>query len=560
MARHERHIETDILVVGGGSAGCMAAIRAKEVAPDLRVAVMEKGDLMYSGCIAMGMDALNIVAIPGFTTPELYLEATTLACEGVVDGAPSYEMAARSWELLKKLEGWGVHFPKKNGKYETLRVHPKGEFLVSMKEPDLKKIIARKVYEMGCRVINRTMAFELMMEGDRVAGVLGYNVRTGELIVCRAKAVIICSGGLARFSLPNSGYLYGVYDFPGNTGDGWVMSYRAGAELTGLEYTTCYCIIKDIGAPLLYITLTRGAQALNGFGKPIEGGHISIKTLVQEYADGRGPVFMRLKHLPEDKIKEIEDILFTTERPVMERFFKGRGIDFRRTDIELFNTEHFLCSGHGQAGLVVNANGETNLRGLLAAGDAACVARGHLTGAFTFGEATAERAVDICRQEQAANPESGKVEGARQKLAGIFDMQGPIEPHDFEYKVRRLIGDYLVPPKNEIKLKQGLEWMDRFKASLASSVRVTDPHWASKVLEIESIIETSILSGVASLARTESRWGYWHYRTDYPERNDAEWVRHVVLSRSDDQSRPLVTMRDIDLLPLQQGVWPVAAP
>ena len=556
MARHERHFETDILIVGGGSAGCMAAIRAKEIAPDLQVAVMEKGDLMYSGCIAMGMDALNIVAIPGFTTPELYLEATTLACEGVVDGAPSFEMASRSWELLKKLEAWGVNFPKKNGRYETLRVHPKGEFLVTMKEPNLKKIIATKVYEMGCRVINRTMAFDLLMEGDRVAGVLGYNVRTGELMICRAKAVIICSGGLARFSLPNSGYLYGVYDFPGNTGDGWAMSYRAGAELTGMEYTTCYCIIKDIGAPLLYITLTRGAEALNGFGQPISGGHISIKTLVEEYAQNRGPVFMRLKHLPEEKIKEIEDILFTTERPVMKRFFKGRGIDFRKTDIELFNTEHFLCSGHGQAGLVVNAAGETNLRGLLAAGDAACVARGHLTGAFTFGEAAAERAADLCRQNEPATIEGARVEDARRKLADIFAMRGPITPHDFEYKLRRMIGDYLVPPKNEIKLKLGLDWMDRFKNSLESSVRVTDSHWASKVLEIESIIETSVLSGAASLARTESRWGFWHYRTDYPQRDDAQWVRHVVLRRSEDPARPQITLGDIDRLPLQEGLWP----
>lgn len=269
---------------------------------------------------------------------------------------------------------------------------------------------------------------------------------------------------------------------------------------------------------------------------------------------------MRLKHLPEEKIQEIEDILFTTERPVMERFFKGRGIDFRKTDIELYNTEHFLCSGHGQAGLVVNQVGETNLRGLLAAGDAACVARGHLTGAFAFGEAAADRAAEICRSEQRASPEAAGVDGARRKLAGIFKMDGPVDPHQFEYKVRRLIGDYLVPPKNEIKLKLGLEWMDRFATMLDSTVRVTDPHWASKILEIESIIDTATLSGCASLARTESRWGYWHYRTDYPQRNDDEWVRHVVLSKGDEQRRPRVTLRDIDLLPLQQGLWPAAAP
>lgn len=550
MLKYERHIDTDILVVGGGSAGCLAAIRAKEVDPSLDVTVFEKGNLMYSGCIARGMDALNIVAIPGFTTPELYVESNTIACDGIMDAPPSYKMAKRSYELLKKLEGWGVYFPKKNGRYETLKVHPKGEFLVSMKEPDLKVIIAKKVLEMGCRVLNRTMTFRLLTEGDRIAGAIGFDLKTGELVICRAKAVILCSGGLARFSLPTSGYLYGVYDFPGNTGDGWIMAYRAGARLTGLEYTTCYCIIKDIGAPLLYITLTRGAIVLNGFGGEIKGGEISLKTLVQEYVEDRGPVFLRMKHLPEDKIKEIEDILFTTERPVMERFFRGRGIDFRHSDIELFNTEHFLCSGHGLAGVLVNDNGETDIRGLLAAGDVACVARGHLTGAFTFGEITAERASKICREDSRAEIPEDQVQEAREKIAMIFDMAGPISPHEFEYKVRRLITNYLIPPKNETKLRLGLEWMEKFRRQLPQMVHVTDTHWASKILEIESIIETSALSAHASLAREESRWGFWHYRTDYPERDDENWTRHIVLAQSSDPAVPEISFKEVETLSL----------
>ncbi len=546
MSTFERHIQTDILVIGGGSAGCLAAIRAKEVDTSLDITVFEKGDLMYSGCIARGMDALNIVAIPGFTTPELYVEANTIACEGVVDAPPSYVMAQRSYALLKKIEGWGVFFPKKNGRYETLKVHPKGEFLVSMKEPDLKVIIARKVYDMGCRVLNRTMAFQLLTDGNRIAGAVGFNLKTGEIVVCRAKAVILCSGGLARFSLPTSGYLYGVYDFPNNTGDGWLMGFRAGAKLTGLEHTTCYCIIKDISAPLLYITLTRGAVVLNGFGEEIKGGHISIKSLVQEYVEDKGPLFIRMRHLPEERIREIEDILFTTERPVMERFFKGRGIDFRHSDIELFNTEHFLCSGHGMAGLLVDRNGETNIRGLLAAGDVACVAKGHLTGAFTFGEITAERAAEICGEDLLPQGAPEALEEARGKMARIFQMDGPVSPHEFEYKVRRLVTNYFIPPKNATKLRLGLEWMDRFRQELPKLVRVTDPHWASKVLEMESIIEVSALSAHASLAREESRWGFWHYRTDYRHRDDANWTRHVVLSRGSDPTVPEVSFKPVE--------------
>jgi succinate dehydrogenase/fumarate reductase flavoprotein subunit len=95
-----RHLDADLLIVGGGSAGCMAAIRALELNPGLRVVVFEKGDIKYSGSIARGMDALNIVSIPNFTTPELYLESISTASQGVVDAKPSFEMAKRSFELL----------------------------------------------------------------------------------------------------------------------------------------------------------------------------------------------------------------------------------------------------------------------------------------------------------------------------------------------------------------------------------------------------------------------------------------------------------------------------
>ena len=245
-------VETDLLIIGGGSAGCMAAIRALELNPELSVVVFEKGDFKYSGSIARGMDALNIVAIPNFTSPEIYLEAITEGCHGVVDEPASYLMAARSYELLKKLEAWGVYFPvDESGNYRTLKYHVKGSFQTAMEEPELKTMIAEKTLALGGKPFNRVMGISLLKDGGRVAGAIGLNVRTGELVVCRAKAVILSAGGQARFSLPNSGYLYGVFDFPGNTGDGYVMAFKAGANLTGMESTMRPVVIKDANMPLL---------------------------------------------------------------------------------------------------------------------------------------------------------------------------------------------------------------------------------------------------------------------------------------------------------------------
>ena len=123
-----RTLKTDILIIGGGSAGCMAAIRALEIKPDLKVVIFEKSDIKYSGSIARGMDALNIVAIPNMTSPELYVEAITEGCQNVVDAGPSHLMAARSYDLLKKLQKWGVYFPTdESGNFKTLEISCQGQ-------------------------------------------------------------------------------------------------------------------------------------------------------------------------------------------------------------------------------------------------------------------------------------------------------------------------------------------------------------------------------------------------------------------------------------------------
>jgi len=529
-----RYLTADLLIIGGGSAGCMAAIRALELKPDLKVVLFEKGDIKYSGSIARGMDALNIVAIPNFTSPELYLEAITEGCQGVVDASPSYLMAARSFELLKKLQGWGVYFPTDaSGRFRTLKYHVKGEFQTAMEEPDLKVMISGMALKKGARAVNRVMGLSLLRNEGRVAGAVGIHVRTGELVICSAKAVILCAGGQARFSLPNSGYLYGTFDYPGNSGDGYVMALEAGAGLTGMEYARRTILIKDANMPLLAITVTRGGRVMDIFDNILMENEVNeMHSMEEAVTKGHGPLRIRLSHLKPEVIEEIEHVLFSTERPVQERFFKGRGVDFRKRDIELWPTEAQVCGGHGMAGALVNAGAETGVPGLYAAGDVACVPKQHLTGAFVFGEVAAEGAVEYIAAQPSVKLDDGQVKKAEQERNRRFTKAGrEIRVQELEYKVRRLIGDYVISPKNEYKLKNWLEWAGRFETEIRDRIVVQNGHELSKLYEVENIVRCATLSALASLERKESRWGDAHRRVDYPKRDDKNYRCHIVLRK-----------------------------
>jgi len=551
------HIETDLLIIGGGSAGCMAAIRALEINPELNITIFEKGDAKYSGSIARGMDALNIVSIPNLTTPELYVESIQHSCQGVVDEKPSYVMAERSFELLNKLEKWGVHFiHDKDGNYRTLQYHVKGKFQAAMDEPDLKTMLYQKTIDGGVSVINRVMGIKLLMDDGRSAGAIGLNVRTGELVACKAKAVIITAGGQARFSLPNSGYLYGTFDYPGNSGDGYIMAYKSGAQLTGMEFTDRSLLIKDANMPLLAVTITRGGRVLDIFDKILMEGYChSLGKMDDAFNMGHGPLRIQLSHLPDKTVEEIENILFTTERPAQQRFFKGRGINFKKHDIELWPTECQLCGGHGMAGVYVDEFARTTVPGLFAAGDVASVPKQHLSGAFVFGEVAAEQAAKFISKEKSTALDSDQILQAEKKRNSLLEKADKeLTITEIEYKVRRFIGDYVISPKNEYKLTKWLHWSKIFKKELQQQVLLRNNHELSKAYEVENIICCADLSAHAALERKESRWGSSHFRSDFPEKNDTQWLKHILVQKDLDGNKVKVSHKSVQGLKLKESI------
>src|SRR5215510_8662237 len=169
-------LDADVLVIGGGSAGSVAAIKAKEAMPDAVVLVLEKANVKRSGAISMGMDGLNNAIIPGHATPEQYVKEITMANDGIVNQAAVLAYAVRSFAMIQELDQWGVKFQKtESGDFDVKKVHHKGAYVLPMPEGfDLKKILTRTLKRAGVQVINRVMATRLLKDGERVVGVMGF--------------------------------------------------------------------------------------------------------------------------------------------------------------------------------------------------------------------------------------------------------------------------------------------------------------------------------------------------------------------------------------------------
>jgi succinate dehydrogenase/fumarate reductase flavoprotein subunit len=532
--------DADVIIVGGGSAGATAAIRAQERLPRGRVVLLEKAHVKRSGAIAIGMDGLNNAIIPGHATPEQYVKEITTANDGIVNQRAVLAYAVASYAMIEQLDRWGVKFQKtESGDFDVKKVHHQGRYVLPMPEGyDLKKILTRLIKRAGVQVHNRFAATRVLLDRGRVAGVIGVDVRTGEVSVIRAKAVILCCGASGRLGLPASGYLYGTYENPSNAGDGYSMAYHAGAELTGIECFQINPLIKDYNGPACaYVTGPLGGHTVNARGdRFIQSDYWSGQMMLEFYRElhsSNGPVYLKLTHLAPETLEEIERVLHKTERPSRGRFHLGRGHSYGSDRVEMHISEIGLCSGHSASGVWVSERGETTVPGLYAAGDMACVPHNYLLGALTYGQICADSALAYVPQVGDAAVDRDQVELERARILAPLSRPNGIPHHQYEYKVRRLVNDYLQPPKSENRMTQGLAYFTRLRDEL-EEVGATNPHELMRVAECAFIRDCAEMAARASLFRTESRWGLYHHRLDYPEKNDAEWFVHVNLKKGPD--------------------------
>ncbi|MER6159837.1 fumarate reductase/succinate dehydrogenase flavoprotein subunit [Streptomyces sp. NPDC001868] len=532
----------DVLVIGGGTAGTMAALTAAEHGAN--VLLLEKAHVRHSGALAMGMDGVNNAVIPGRAEPDDYVAEITRANDGIVDQSTVRQTATRGFDMVRRLESYGVKFEKdEHNEYAVRQVHRSGSYVLPMPEgKDVKKVLYRQLRRREMRekirIENRVMPVRVLTAGEgadrRAVGAAGFNTRTGQFVTVRAGAVILATGACGRLGLPASGYLYGTYENPTNAGDGYAMAYHAGAELTGIECFQINPLIKDYNGPACaYVANPFGGYQVNRHGERfVDSDYWSGQMMAEfaaEIASDRAPVYLKLSHLPEESVSALESILHTTERPTRGTFHAGRGHDYRTHDIEMHISEIGLCGGHSASGVRVDDQARTTVPRLYAAGDLACVPHNYMIGAFVFGDLAGADASQYSPYE--GELPLDQLQDAHELIyRPLRNPDGPPQPQ-VEYKLRRFVNDYVAPPKSGSRLSLALNAFERMRDDIAEMGART-PHELMRCAEVTFIRDCAEMAARSSLARTESRWGLYHDRLDHPHRDDTSWFHHLDLYKS----------------------------
>lgn len=572
-------LDCDVLVIGGGTAGTMAALSAAE--NGAQVLLLEKAHVRHSGALAMGMDGVNNAVIPGKAEPEDYVAEITRANDGIVNQRTIYQTATRGFAMVQRLERYGVKFEKnEHGEYAVRRVHRSGSYVLPMPEgKDVKKALYRVLRQRSMRekirIENRLMPVRVLVDGGRAVGAAALNTRSGEFVTVGAKAVILATGACGRLGLPASGYLYGTYENPTNAGDGYSMAYHAGAELSGIECFQVNPLIKDYNGPACaYVANPFGGYQVNAHGERfVDSDYWSGQMMAEvksEIDSARGPIYLKVTHLSDETLTALENILHTTERPTRGTFHANRGHDYRTHDIEMHISEIGLCSGHSASGVWVDEQARTTVPGLYAAGDMACVPHNYMIGAFVFGDLAGTHAASTLADVAAPQrlPQDQVREAHELIYRPLRHPDGPPQPQ-VEYKLRRFVNDYVAPPKTAAKLSLAIRTFERMSEEIAE-MGARNPHELMRAVEVSFIRDCAEMAARSSHTRTESRWGLYHDRADLPGRDDAQWGYHLNLRKNAGGEmvflkRPVapyfVPVPELDgLPPTDRTVYPVEEP
>ncbi len=523
---------TDFLIIGGGTAGCYAALTFCGESGG-RVLIAEKANIERSGCLAAGVNALNAYIVPG-KTPRDYVDYARADAEGIVRGDLLLTMAEGLNRTVEKLESLGLTILKDaQGRYVT-----RGSRNIKINGENIKPILARAVAgQSRITVLNRVNVFEYIVRDGRILGAYAVGVDEPVLYVIPAKSVLCATGGAAGLYRPNHpGFSrHKMWYPPFNTGAGYAMGIRAGAEMTTFEMRFIALRCRDTIAPTGTLAQGVGAKQINSWGEVYERKYgvttsQRVYGTVMENLEGRGPCYLRTVGITKEQDEELQKAYLNMAPSQTLRWMEsGRTPSVQNVEIE--GTEPYIVGGHTASGYWVDTRRETTVRGLFAAGDAAggCPQK-YVTGAFAEGEIAAKAAVRYERDE-IPPPDPGEAQEKKRWLESFLNRpEAPRGTDELEEAMQSAMDEYAGGigahyrySDQSLRIAAGKIRELQRQAGLLSARGMQDLVY---ILELRERL-TLCQSVIAHLgARKETRWHSFAEHADYPERS-AEWNCYV---------------------------------
>ena len=549
-------LRTDLLIIGGGAAGCMAAVEARAVDSSRDVLVLEKADIVRSGCVAAGLNAVNAYLRPD-QSPESYLESTRRDSHGLVREDLVLSFAQGVTEATHLVESWGMEIHRDaDGKPIS-----KGPRSVQIRGESLKLILAERVFASGARVRNRVAVTNLIVRDGRACGAYGIDVRSGKLIVVSAGAVICATGGAAGLYPPRSdgSMMSRLWYSPYNVGSGYAIGLRAGAELTTLEMRFIPTRVRHVQAPTGTLVQAFGAKQVNALGEEFAKARAGyggkrptlpqqLAAMIDEYRAGRGPIYLDLSHLHKEKLDEAARA-YLDMSPSLLLYLSTLAGKEGPLRIEMGTSGPYLLGGHTAAGYWVDIDRRTSLPGLYAAGDVAGGApKKYVSGAWVEARIAARTALAECARPQ--DPDTGAWrEELRRVMAplrrGLLGREG-LGYEDVLRRLQRIMDEYAGGPSTFFDLHPArLEIAREELRALAGHLdrlQAANPHQLMLAHEVIDRIDVARALVEHLLARDERRWPGYQHRVDVPE-PDAEAPLYFVVSKRDAASGEVRTER-----------------
>ena len=412
--RTER-IKTDVLIIGGGTAGCFAAYVIGQKS-DRKVLIAEKANIKRSGCLAAGVNALNAYITEG-RVPQDYVDYAKKDAHGIVREDLLLSMSERLNHVTKVMEDLGLVILKdENGKYVA-----RGNRNIKINGENMKPILAKAAAEQeNVTVLNHVNITDYKTENGKITGAVGFSVNEDIFYDIDAEAVLCATGGAAGLYRPNNpGFSrHKMWYPPFNTGAGYAMGLLSGAEMTTFEMRFIALRCKDTIAPTGTIAQGVGARQVNAHGDIYETKYglttsQRVYGTVMENREGNGPCYLRTEGISKEQEQDLyKAYLNMAPSQTLKWMEDGKGPSEENVEIE--GTEPYIVGGHTASGYWVDNNRATTIEGLYAAGDVAggCPQK-YVTGALAEGEIAAEAILKYLGNKDAETRGKGATEKQR---------------------------------------------------------------------------------------------------------------------------------------------------